>query len=104
DTGEFTLEHRTPERTYRLASIAVTDQQPKPKPSSADEFAHLRTNRDMAEQRKRIEPFLTGRPTRHSHSSPRWTWACPKASQSFTPARCIPKWSATNPAAARSVG
>jgi FtsP/CotA-like multicopper oxidase with cupredoxin domain len=56
DTGELTLEHRTPERTYRLASIAVTD--PQPKPSYTDEFAHTRTNRDMAEQRKRIEPFL----------------------------------------------
>jgi FtsP/CotA-like multicopper oxidase with cupredoxin domain len=60
DAGEFELEHRTPERTYRLASIAVTDQQPNP--SSADEFAHLRTNRDMAELRKRIEPFLTAPP------------------------------------------
>jgi FtsP/CotA-like multicopper oxidase with cupredoxin domain len=57
DTGELTLEHRTPERTYRLVSIAVTDQQPKS--SNADEFADLRTNRDMAEQRKRVEPFLT---------------------------------------------
>src|SRR6266516_4983392 len=57
DTGELTLEHRTPERTHRLASIAVTDQQPKS--SNADEFADLRTNRDMAEQRKRVEPFLT---------------------------------------------
>src|SRR6266542_2264060 len=57
DTGELTLEHRTPERTYRLASIAVTDQQPKS--SNADEFADLRPNRDMAEQRKRVEPFLT---------------------------------------------
>jgi FtsP/CotA-like multicopper oxidase with cupredoxin domain len=56
DTGELTLEHRTPERTYRLASIRVVDEQPKP--SFADEFAHPRTNRDMAEQRKRIEPFL----------------------------------------------
>ena len=57
DTGELTFEHRTPERTYRLASIAVTDQQPKS--SNADEFTDLRTNRDMAEQRKRVEPFLT---------------------------------------------
>ena len=60
DAGELTLEHRTPERTYRLASIAVTDQQPKP--SYADEFADLRTNRDMAEQRNRVEPFLTAPP------------------------------------------
>jgi FtsP/CotA-like multicopper oxidase with cupredoxin domain len=56
ETGELTLEHRTPERTYRLASIAVTDLQPKP--SYADEFAHPRTNREMAELRERIEPFL----------------------------------------------
>jgi FtsP/CotA-like multicopper oxidase with cupredoxin domain len=56
DAGELELEHRTPERTYRLASIAVTDQQPEP--SHADEFAHVRTNRDMAEVRQRIEPFL----------------------------------------------
>src|SRR5207248_8933237 len=37
DDGELELEHRTPERSYRLASIAVTDQ--RPEPSYADEFA-----------------------------------------------------------------
>ena len=58
--GELALEHRTPERTYRLASIAVTDGQPEP--SHADEFARLRTNRDMAELRARIEPFLKAPP------------------------------------------
>jgi FtsP/CotA-like multicopper oxidase with cupredoxin domain len=58
--GEVELEHRTPERTYRLASIAVTDRQPQP--SFADEFSRLRTNRDMAELRKRIEPFLKAPP------------------------------------------
>ncbi|HET9437031.1 MAG TPA: hypothetical protein VFO64_02435 [Gaiellaceae bacterium] len=35
--GELALEHRTPERTYRLASIVVTDAQPEP--SYADDFA-----------------------------------------------------------------
>jgi FtsP/CotA-like multicopper oxidase with cupredoxin domain len=60
EAGEFELEHRTPERTYRLASIAVTDEQPEP--SYADEFAHLRTNRDMAELRERVEPFLKAPP------------------------------------------
>jgi FtsP/CotA-like multicopper oxidase with cupredoxin domain len=60
DAGELELEHRTPERTYRLALIAVTDQQPKP--SNVDEFAQLRTNRDMAGLRKRIGPFLTALP------------------------------------------
>jgi FtsP/CotA-like multicopper oxidase with cupredoxin domain len=56
EPGELTLQHRTPERTYSLASIAVTD--PQSKPSHAGEFAHMRTNRDMAELRERIEPFL----------------------------------------------
>src|SRR5512133_2167156 len=55
EAGKLNLEHRTPERTYRLASIAVADEPPKR--SFADQFAHLRTNRDMAELRKQIEPF-----------------------------------------------
>ncbi len=59
EAGELEFEHRTPERTYRLASITVVDE---PQPSFADEFARLRTNRDMAEQRKRIEPFLKAPP------------------------------------------
>ena len=60
EAGELELEHRTPERAYRLASIKVGDEQPEP--SYADEFAHLRTNRDVAELRKRIEPFLKAPP------------------------------------------
>ena len=60
DAGELELEHRTPERTYRLASITVVDEPPEP--SFADEFAHLRTNPDMPELRKRIEPFLKAPP------------------------------------------
>jgi FtsP/CotA-like multicopper oxidase with cupredoxin domain len=60
EAGELELKHRTPERTYRLASIAVTDEEPEP--SYAEEFAQLRTNRDMAELRKRIEPFLKAPP------------------------------------------
>jgi FtsP/CotA-like multicopper oxidase with cupredoxin domain len=58
DAGE--LEHRTPERTYRLASITVVDEPPEQ--SFADDFAHLRTNRDMAELRERVEPFLKAPP------------------------------------------
>jgi FtsP/CotA-like multicopper oxidase with cupredoxin domain len=56
DSGEVELQHRTPERTYRLASISVTDQPTEP--SYSDEFARLRTNRDMAELRQHIDPFL----------------------------------------------
>jgi FtsP/CotA-like multicopper oxidase with cupredoxin domain len=60
DAGELELEHRTPERTYRLASIGVTDQQPEP--WYADEFARLRTNLDMAELREHIDQFLKAPP------------------------------------------
>jgi FtsP/CotA-like multicopper oxidase with cupredoxin domain len=55
EAGELALEHRTPERTYRLAAIAVDDQA---EPSYAERFGDLRTNRDMTELRERIEPFL----------------------------------------------
>jgi FtsP/CotA-like multicopper oxidase with cupredoxin domain len=60
EAGELGVEHRTPERTYRLTSITVVDEPPEQ--SFADEFTRLRTNRDMAEQRKRIEPFLKAPP------------------------------------------
>jgi FtsP/CotA-like multicopper oxidase with cupredoxin domain len=60
EAGAFELEHRTPERTYRLASITISDESPER--SYADEFARLRTNRDMAELRERIEPFLNAPP------------------------------------------
>jgi FtsP/CotA-like multicopper oxidase with cupredoxin domain len=60
DAGEFALEHRTPERTYRLASITVNGD--KQEPSHADEFMRPRTSHDMSEQRERIEPFLKASP------------------------------------------
>src|SRR5919204_5089072 len=60
DAGKFELEHRTPERTYRLASIAVADA--RPEESYADHFAQLRTNADMTAARDRIEPFLNAPP------------------------------------------
>ena len=56
DAGELELQHRTPEHTYRLASITVAGQQPEP--SHGDEFARVRTNLDMAKLRERIEPFF----------------------------------------------
>src|SRR5919197_121469 len=59
DAGELELGHRTPERTYRLASITVADEPPEP---FGDEFARLRTNADTVELRNRIEPFLEAPP------------------------------------------
>src|SRR5205085_3109968 len=43
--GELELEHRTPERTYRLARVNVSDEPPAP--SFAEGFGQLRTNADM---------------------------------------------------------
>jgi FtsP/CotA-like multicopper oxidase with cupredoxin domain len=56
DAGELELQHRTPEHTYRLASITVTGEEAEQ--SFADEFARLRSNRDMTEIRERIESFF----------------------------------------------
>jgi FtsP/CotA-like multicopper oxidase with cupredoxin domain len=56
EAGELELEHRTPERIYRLASITVVGEPPE-RPF-ADEFTRVRTNADMAELRGRIQPFL----------------------------------------------
>ena len=60
EPGELALEHRTPERTYNLASITVVDEPPEE--SFADGFAQLRTNRDMTELRERIASFLEAPP------------------------------------------
>ena len=60
EAGELELEHRTPERNYRLASITVVDEPPEQ--SFADDFSQLRAHRDMAESREQIEPFLESPP------------------------------------------
>ena len=60
NAGELQLEHRTPERTYRLASIRVAEEEPQE--PFADEFEQLRTNRDMTDLRERIQPFLEAPP------------------------------------------
>jgi FtsP/CotA-like multicopper oxidase with cupredoxin domain len=58
--GELVLEHRTPERSYRLAAITVTDEAAEP--SLAEQFDVLRTNADMLEERSRIEPHIEAPP------------------------------------------
>ena len=60
EPGELELEHRTPERKYRLASITILDDEVER--SYADEFQRLRTNRDLVELREWIEPFLKAPP------------------------------------------
>jgi len=58
--GELTLEHATPERTYRLATIAVTDEAAEP--SLAERFAELRTNEDLTAVREQIAQYVDAEP------------------------------------------
>jgi FtsP/CotA-like multicopper oxidase with cupredoxin domain len=60
EAGELTLEHRTPERTYALASITV-DEEPA-EPSFAKEFEVLRTNPELLAERERIAPYVEAPP------------------------------------------
>jgi FtsP/CotA-like multicopper oxidase with cupredoxin domain len=55
-TGEVALEHRTPQRTYRLGSVTVSDGDADPRPREA--FDTLRTNAEMAALRGRIGQHL----------------------------------------------
>ncbi|HXV57165.1 MAG TPA: multicopper oxidase domain-containing protein [Gaiellaceae bacterium] len=58
--GELALEHRTPERTYRLATVAVADGPADP--ASAERFHALRTNPDMREARELATAALEAPP------------------------------------------
>ncbi len=58
--GEHVLEHRTPARSYPLASITVSDEPAEP--ALGEQFAVLRTNDDLAIERKRIGNTLASPP------------------------------------------
>jgi FtsP/CotA-like multicopper oxidase with cupredoxin domain len=58
--GELTLEHRTPERTYPLATIDV-DAEPVSK-ALAESFDVLRRNPEWASERERLAPYFDADP------------------------------------------
>jgi FtsP/CotA-like multicopper oxidase with cupredoxin domain len=60
ESGELTIEHRTPDRTYPLATVRVSDEPADP--SFADQFEELRTNADMVAERERIGSFVDAEP------------------------------------------
>jgi FtsP/CotA-like multicopper oxidase with cupredoxin domain len=60
DPGELTLEHKTPDRSYRLAGITVTGEPAEL--ALAEQFQVLRTNPDMVAERERITPNLDAPP------------------------------------------
>jgi FtsP/CotA-like multicopper oxidase with cupredoxin domain len=57
--GELELEHRTPQRTYRLARVAVAGGEPG---AAAERFATLRTDADLAGDREWLAPYLQAPP------------------------------------------
>jgi FtsP/CotA-like multicopper oxidase with cupredoxin domain len=60
--GAAALEHRTPERTYSLGAVDVTDEPAEPGPAEA--FENLRTNPEMVAERERIAPYLDAPPAK----------------------------------------
>jgi FtsP/CotA-like multicopper oxidase with cupredoxin domain len=58
--GELVLEHRTPGRTYQLATVAVSEEQAEP--ALGEQFEVLRTNGDMEAERERAAPFFDAAP------------------------------------------
>ena len=59
-SGSLTLEHRTPGRTYPLASIRVEDTERAS--SAGGVFDVLRTNADLVAERERLGPHLEAEP------------------------------------------
>jgi FtsP/CotA-like multicopper oxidase with cupredoxin domain len=58
--GPVTVEHLTPQRTYPLATIAVSDEPAES--SSAAQFDAVRTNGELVAERQRIAPYLETKP------------------------------------------
>ena len=60
EAGQLTLEHRTPERTYALATIDVAGGPVSP--SLSEEFDVLRHNGEWAVERERVARYLNAAP------------------------------------------
>jgi FtsP/CotA-like multicopper oxidase with cupredoxin domain len=58
--GQLELEHRTPDRTYRLAVITVSEEQAAP--SLGREFERLRTAPELLAEREGLDAWLTAPP------------------------------------------
>jgi FtsP/CotA-like multicopper oxidase with cupredoxin domain len=61
-TGTFTLEHLTPDRSYPLASVTVSEDAAEE--SLAAKFETLRTNPEMVAERERIASLLDSPPNK----------------------------------------
>jgi FtsP/CotA-like multicopper oxidase with cupredoxin domain len=59
--GELALEHRTPDRAYRLATVTVGEEQASPSPA-AREFEVLRRAPELASERQHLDRWLAAPP------------------------------------------
>jgi FtsP/CotA-like multicopper oxidase with cupredoxin domain len=58
--GELVLEHRTPEKTYRLGTVAVAVE--RAEPSLNQQFESLRRDPELSAERERLAPWLEAEP------------------------------------------
>src|SRR4051794_36679344 len=58
--AELVLEHRTPEKTYRLAGVTVSDE--RAEPSLTEQFEVLRRDPELTAERERVRPWLDAEP------------------------------------------
>jgi FtsP/CotA-like multicopper oxidase with cupredoxin domain len=58
--GQYALEHRTPDRTYRLASISVTEEAAAP--PLAEVFEQLRSAPELTAERRQLDRWLAAPP------------------------------------------
>jgi FtsP/CotA-like multicopper oxidase with cupredoxin domain len=61
EPGELHLEHQTPDRTYRLATMTVTEGQAAPS-SAAQEFERLRRAPELEAERRGLDRWLAAAP------------------------------------------
>ena len=59
--GELALEHRTPDRTYRLATLTVAEDEPGPS-AAAGEFEVLRRAPELEAERRQLDRWLAAPP------------------------------------------
>jgi FtsP/CotA-like multicopper oxidase with cupredoxin domain len=98
--GHLTLEHHTPNRTYPLASITVTEASAEP--PLTDQFDQLRSAPELAAERRQLDSWLAAAPdkilalvaemddpTAHEGTGPT-VYACPMHPDVVTdqPGRC----------------
>jgi FtsP/CotA-like multicopper oxidase with cupredoxin domain len=58
--GPLTLEHKTPDRTYPLAAVTVTEDPIEP--ALGEQFEILRSDRELASERERLKSWLDAAP------------------------------------------